>query len=55
MIRVAAEVEDVPLGDAQVFQELPGGVRGATRLATLGRARELAQGLEQGEVRVPSG
>ena len=35
MIRVAAEVEDVPLGDAQVFQELPGGVRGAARLAAV--------------------
>src|ERR1039457_5078606 len=41
MIGVAAELQDVPLGDAQVFEHFPGRMRGALRPPSSKRNRQI--------------
>ena len=50
MLRVAAELQDIPLGDAQVFQEPPGAVRHGRYRAAAEGGRDVGHCLVEVEV-----
>lgn len=45
MLGIAAEFEHVPLGDAEVFEQFPGGVRRAFGANSMQSGREVGDGL----------
>ena len=49
---IAAELEDVVLGDAEVLEEAPGGVRGFARFFAAKRRGEIGDGIVEGDVGV---
>jgi len=51
---IRAEVENIPLGDAEMFEELPGGVGETYRNSTLMLDRKVLDGFIEGDVSLAS-